>query len=82
MFLLLLALLIGLVLGQFIKIELPYEAQQELIRAIKSLPGTTKIVFEQLMCELRQSQPSQLQPNLLNGKQPHQDLVEAAIEKK
>lgn len=82
MFLLLLALLMGLVLGQFVKIELPDEAQQELIRAIKSLPGTAKTFFNHLMQEIQQSQPSQVQPDLLNGKQPHQDLIKAAIEKK
>ena len=54
MFLLLLALLIGLVLGQFIKIELPPEAKQELIRAINSIPGTVKAAFDRLMSEIQQ----------------------------
>jgi hypothetical protein len=53
-FLLLLALLSGLVLGQFIKIELPPEAKQELIRAIKSISGTVKAAFDRLMSEIQQ----------------------------
>ena len=54
MFLLLLALLIGSVLGQFIKIELPPEAKQELIRAIKSISGTVKAAFDRLVSEIQQ----------------------------
>ena len=77
MFLLLLALLIGLVLGQFIKIELPPEAKQELIRAIKSIPGSAKAAFDRLMQEVQQQQSSDqlagaVQPDLLNSHQPAQ----------
>ncbi len=89
MFLLLLALLIGLVLGQFIKIELPPEAKQELIRAIKSISGTVKAAFDRLMSEIQQQrsidlQPSsiQLQSDLPNGKPQDQNSIKAVTQEK
>lgn len=78
MFLLLLALLIGLILGQFIKIELPIEAKQELIRAIKSIPGSAKAAFDRILQEVHHQRQSSerlagaIQPDLLNSHQPAQ----------
>jgi small basic protein len=82
MFLLLLALLIGLVLGQFIKIELPGVSKQVLISTIKSILGTAKAVFDRLMQELHQ--PQQLIEPLtsLNGEQSTQDSIKAVIKGK
>ena len=89
MFLLLLALLIGLVLGKFIKIELPPEAKQELIRAIKSISGTVKAAFDRLVSEIQQQrsidlQPSsiQLQSDFPNGKPQDQNSIKAVTQEK